>query len=846
MTFIKNTIFLLIVILSIAGCSMRSDFFISDNNESVNIFIGEDTDSLIIWAINDLADDIKAITDNRPNIIKSSTIRKEKGIYLGEYKDSLLKLINQKQIKNLNGAWEKFHMNVYDGNLIIAGSDVRGTVYGIFDVAERLGISPWKWWADVKPISKKRLSLRLEKDGITKNPSVQYRGIFLNDEIWALRPWASKTFAPEEGVIGPRTYEKIFQLLLRLKANTIWPAMHHNTKAFYTIPGNKEMAAKYKIVIGTSHIEPMLRNNLGEWDKKKYGEYNYFLNGETIRKYWAERIKEVENTEYIVTLGMRGVDDGQMRGGKSPEEKKSMLEKIINDQRNILQSIEKRPLDSIPQTIVLYKEVLNLYNLGLKIPEDVTITWCDDNHGYIRRLSDEKEQKRKGGSGVYYHLSYWGSPHDYLWLSTTQPGLIWEEMSKAYANGARKIWIANVGDIKPAEYDIEFFLDLAWDINSISNTSIPQHMRSWAVREFGDAAAEDVTKIMDEYYRLAYIRRPEFMGWSRVEPKSPVNKASQFNSNANNNELFRRIMMYDKLSKEVDRIKRSIPRERMDAFFQLVEYPVKSAGLMNAKFLYAQMAQEATDSLKVKEYADLSGNSFKQIKELTERYNTEISGGKWNLMMSMHPRDLKVFDMPENIIENRNAKKKAKPSSGQRIFIQASNFKNSKGYGEYVWNSIRSLGYSDAAVTLLPLKTSHFKKSEQPFVEYSFHAKEAGRFELQVRCIPTHSNNNDHQLGIQLDEKAVKYFSINPKVRSKDWEQNVLRNSHIIKLKMNIDKTGKHTIRLFVNQTGIIIDQLAIDFAMDEPFYEIPNGHYENLSNSTYAIPDMYKEKVLT
>ncbi len=814
--------FLLIVISAIAECSMKSDFLISDNNESVNIYIDEDADSLIIWAINDLADDIKTITGNRPEIIKSKLINKENGIYIGEYKDSLIRLIDQKQIKDLNGAWEKFQINVYNGNLIIAGSDVRGTVYGIFDVAERLGISPWKWWADVKPTPKKRLSLKLEKDGITQNPSVQYRGIFLNDEIWALRPWAAKTFAPEEGVIGPKTYEKIFQLLLRLKANTIWPAMHHNTKAFYAIPGNKEMAAKYRIVVGTSHIEPMLRNNLGEWDKKKYGEYNYFSNSETIRKYWGERINQVENTEYIVTLGMRGIDDGAMQGGKIPEEKVSMLVKIINDQRDILQSIEKRPLDSIPQTIVLYKEVLNLYNSGLEIPEDVTITWCDDNHGYIRRLSNEKEQKRKGGSGVYYHLSYWGSPHDYLWLSTTQPGLIWEEMSKAYANGARKIWIANVGDIKPAEYNMEFFLDLAWDINSIGNTNINQHMISWAAREFGEEIADDVTKIMDEYYQLAFIRRPEFMGWDKIEPPGPAN-ASQFNSNANNNELLRRINMYDDLSKEVDRIKGSVHHERFDAFFQLVEYPVKAASFMSAKFLYAQMAQEATDSLKEEEYADLSRNSYKQIKGLTDHYNTKISGGKWNLMMSMRPRDLKVFDMPENIIEKRNPKKKAKPSSGQRIFIQANNYKNTKGNGEYVWNSIRGLGYSNAAITLLPLNTTYFKKRKQPFIEYSFNAKETGLFELQVRCLPTHSNNYDHQLGIQLDKATIEYFSINTKGRGNDWKQNILRNSQIVKMKMNIEKAGKHTIRLFVNQTGIIIDQLAIDFAMDEPFYEIPN-----------------------
>jgi len=823
---VKNTIFLLITISAIAGCSKKFDFFISGKDKSVNIYIDKNTDSLIIWAINDLADDIHAITGNRPKIIKSSIIKKEKGIYIGEFKDSLMKLIDQKQIKNLKEAWEKFHINVYNENLIIAGSDVRGTVYGIFEVAERLGISPWKWWADVKPIPKESLSLKLDKDGITENPSVQYRGIFLNDEIWSLRPWAANTFDPETGVLGPKTYEKIFQLLLYLKANTIWPAMHYDTKAFYTIPGNKEMAEKYKIVVGTSHIEPMMRNNIGEWDNKELGEYNYFTNSETIRRYWSERIKKLSNEDNIITIGMRGVGDAQMSGGKNQEENREMLENIIHDQRDILQTIKKVHITSIPQVVILYKEVLNLYNKGLEIPDDVTIMWCDDNHGYIRRLSNKKEQKREGGSGVYYHLSYWGSPHDYLWLSTTQPGLIWEEMSKAYANGARKIWIANVGDIKPAEYNIEFFLDMAWDINSINNTNIDQYMKSWAAREFGEELADDVTKIMDQYYRLASIRRPEFMGWDKIDPPRPAN-ASQFNSNANNNELLRRIKMYEDLSEGLDRIKVSVPQERLDAFFQLVEYPVNVASFMNAKFLYAQMAQETTDTLKEEEYANLSRNSFKQIKDLTERYNTKISGGKWNLMMSMHPRNLKVFDMPENIIAKRNPKEKANPSSRQREFIQAYEYKNSKGSGRYVWESIKQLGYSDAAISILPLNTAYFEKEKQPFVEYEFYAKKMGFFELQVRCLPVHSNNKDHQLGVQLDNGSVKYFYINTVVKSEDWSENILRNSQIVKIKMEIKNSGKHSIRLYVNQTGIVIDQLSIDFAMDQPFYEIP---YTNIN----------------
>ena len=693
---------------------------------------------------------------------------------------------------------EKFHINIYEENLIIAGSDVRGTVYGIFEVAERLGISPWKWWADVKPMPREILTLNFNKGGVSEEPSVQYRGIFLNDEIWGLKPWSATTFEPEVGELGPKTYENIFQLLLRLKANSIWPAMHRGTKAFYKVSGNNEMARKYKIVVGTSHCEPMLRNNIGEWDHDKYGEYNYFSNSENVCQYWDERITQVIDAENIITLGMRGVSDGQMQGGETIQQKIKILEKIISDQRQLLANRKNKPVDSIAQTVVLYKEVLNLYSNGLRIPVDVTIMWCDDNHGYIRRLSNEEEQKRRGGSGVYYHLSYWGSPHDYLWFSTTEPGLIWYEMSRAHANGARKIWIVNVGDIKPSEYNMELFLDLAWDINAINNDNIDQHMKAWASREFGESIAEDLTKLMNEYYRLAFLRRPEFMGWSEVEPKTEV-EASQFNSKTNGNELLRRINMYQDLVDKADQLKEKVPDDRLDAWFQLVEYPIKGAASMNHKFLYAQMAKEATNTVKHEEYAKLSREAYQQIKQLTTFYNEEMSSEKWKHMMSMNPRKLKVFDMPENIIAENDTtdKSRTEAENKQRIFIQANEYKKVKGSGNFKWISIKGLGYSNCANTLMP-------------------------FELQVRCLPAHSNNFDHQIGIQIDKNESQYFFINTKGRSKEWKQNILRNSQIVKLQSNFEKEGNHSIRLYVNQTGVIIDQLSIDFAMDQPFYEIP------------------------
>ena len=514
---IKNISYFAIIMFLFIGCKSieieknKKSFTVSNQVEEIPIYVDKNVDDLILWAVNELATDIKSVTGKKPEIIKTTTIGSGKGIYIGQSTDLLFKSTNSKDFFSSN--WETFSIKNQKKYLTIIGSDVRGTVYGVFELSKQLGISPWQWWADVHPEKKEKLHVNLPENGIIQSPSVQYRGVFLNDEDWGLQPWAAKNFEPETGDIGPKTYEKIFQLLLRLKANTIWPAMHPSTKGFFTIEGNKDVAEKYHILIGTSHAEPMLRNNVDEWDKKVYGAYNYFTNNYKIKEYWKARIDEVKNGNGIFTLGMRGIHDSGMEGNASKEEKKEILETIIKDQRKILSNTIQKPIIDIPQVFIPYKEVLDVYNDGLSVPEDITLMWTDDNYGYIRRYSTKEEQIRNGGGGVYYHLSYWGRPHDYLWLSSTQPGLIWYEMTRAYQNGAKKMWIANVGDIKPLEYNMEFFLDLAWDINSIKENTIKDHLKKWASREFGNQISDDLSIIMNEYYRLALIRKPEFMGW---------------------------------------------------------------------------------------------------------------------------------------------------------------------------------------------------------------------------------------------------------------------------------------------------------------------------------------------
>ncbi|MBF4471413.1 glycosyl hydrolase 115 family protein [Flavobacterium sp. HJJ] len=798
----KRHLFLIAVISFLTDTAFgqndkSNDFSIVKANETAAIFIDPKADKLVVWAVNELVSDVEEITGKKLSIVTADKIS-QNGIYIGQASSSLFQSKNIQ--KELAGQWEKFYIKKENQNLIIAGSDVRGTVYAIFETAERLGVSPWKWWADVNPIARKELVLQLPSKGITEKPSVQYRGIFLNDEDWGLQPWAAKTFEPETGDIGPKTYEKIFQLLLRLKANTIWPAMHPCTKGFFTINGNKEMAEKYHMIIGSSHAEPMLRNNVDEW-KKDFGDYNYFTNSNQVNKYWQDRLDEIKaaNNEVVMTLGMRGVHDSKMEGAKNTEESKIMVDKIIGVQREMLSNTFKKPLNEIPQVFVPYKEVLELYDNGLKVPDDVTLVWPDDNYGYIRRLSDENEQKRSGGGGVYYHLSYWGRPHDYLWLSTAQPGLIWSEMSKAYQNGAKKMWIVNVGDIKPGEYNMEFFMDLAWNINSIPFDGINKNLEKWISREFTPIIASKLSPVIAEYYRLAFIRKPEYMGWSQTEPTTQIKP-----SNFTKEEIEERIKAYEDLVKKADDLSSLIPDERKDAWFQLVVYPVKAAANMNFKFLYWNLEATANDEVQKQKYHKQASEAYEKIKELTAFYNTKMSGGKWNQMMSMHPRNLPVFD---SVAKNTKTYEANKTNSA--IVIQANQFTASKSIENYKWQSINGLGFSNNAMTLFPLNHNYFKK-DKPAVSYEFEVSEMGDYEAEVHFLPTHSNNFDQEAVIRINGKESKPFLINTKDRDTTWKENVLRNSAVVKVPFSVTAAKKQNITVLVNQTEIVLDYISI------------------------------------
>ncbi|AHG01349.1 hypothetical protein HALLA_02905 (plasmid) [Halostagnicola larsenii XH-48] len=636
------------------GVPIVSDDLVAD------LYVDPNDHEVASVATSDLADDVERVTGRHPDAISSLENVSARAVIVGTLgrSEGVEKCLPASDIdaEGLADERESFVIETVDNPIpglescvLIAGSDRRGTAYGAYELSKRIGVSPWYWWADVP--AERRDSIVLEAGTYRFGPpSVTHRGIFLNDEDFGLRPWASETFAPEEADdrpgLGPKTYARVFELLLRLKANTIWPAMHPDTKAFYRYPENPAVAEKYAITVGTSHCEPLHRNNVDEWEAE-FGEWNYATNRERIRRYWRERVEAVVDHDNIFTLGMRGIHDSGMPGGETREETLELLQQVIDDQRRILEDVHDRPVEEIPQVFCPYKEVLELYRGGLDVPEDVCLMWPDDNNGYVRELPIEPERQRDGGSGLYYHLSYWGRPHDYLWLSSVPPGLIRTELLKAYDAGARDYWIVNVGDIKPTETEMEFALDIAWDVEAARSVSSDEWLRTWASREFGASHAEDIAEILAEYYRLSLARKPEHMGWSTVYPDTRPDEPA-FSFVHEGDEARRRIEAFDRLLERAEGIYDALSTDRRPSFYQLVLYQVRCAAAMSKKYLHAARSRlyAGQGRTAANRYAELAKRAHRTIESETQYYNETLSDGKWDGMQSHRPRDLPVFDPP--------------------------------------------------------------------------------------------------------------------------------------------------------------------------------------------------------
>jgi glycosyl hydrolase family 115 (putative glucuronidase)/glycosyl hydrolase family 115 len=835
----------------------RGDFKLVYENMVADILVSPDDFKVVRIAAGDFASDIERLTEKKPTVINEMRGGSSNVVIIGtlgksHFVDGLAKT-GRVDVSRIRGKWESFLIATVKDPLpnikralVIVGSDRRGTAYGVYEVSQMIGVSPWYWWADVAPEHKTNLII---STGVTYGgePSVKYRGIFLNDEDWGLQPWAAKTFEPEVGDIGPKTYAKIFELLLRLKANTLWPAMHEVTRPFNSISANRRIADDYAIVMGSSHAEPMLRNNVGEWKANK-DDFNFVTNPSGVTAYWEERVKENGRYENIYTLGMRGIHDGPIQGTKNQNERISLLEKILGVQRGLLSKYVRPDVENVPQIFCPYKEVLADYRAGLKVPDDVTIVFPDDNFGYIRQFPTTEEQRRKGGFGVYYHISYLGRPLSYLWLNTTPPALIWEEMSKAYDHNMRQFWVLNVGDLKPGEIGVEFFLQMAWDIRKWRRDNLPDYLRSWAKREFGAAQANEIADVMDEYYRLGFARKPEHLQWylpGNTPRKSELSEA----------DTLERLSKYGNLRKQAEAINARIATTKKDAFYELVLYPIRSASLANERFFTAELAetyrtQHRSGALF---WARRSIAADAEIASETKYFNETLASGKWRFIMSPEMNAGQWLSMRTTIPkiseaeyrENRSedgfesgikqwSEPPAKNSgtikgfveSNGVVSIEAEHFTGKRDKNRVGWQTIPGLGRTGDSVAVFPTTAKSIDtpklQTNAPVLEYNFNSVTTGEFDANVFLIPTRPivSGAGLRYAIALDNQPPQIVTVGFDAEGSGarWSQAVLNETVVGTSKFPIN-SGSHVLKIYMVDTGVILDKIVLSNGSLQPSY---------------------------
>ena len=792
------------------------------------------------------ADDVERVTGCRPSVSSKG----DKGAVIiatighNAYVDGLIRK-GRLDVSQIRGGWEQFVIREVDGRLIIVGSDRRGAAYGVFTLSEKMGVSPWYWWADV-PVSHQD-ALYVEADYASSEPSVKYRGIFINDEDWGLKPWAEKNYEKELGDIGPKTYAKVCELLLRMKANMLAPAMHSCTGAFYSHAESKLVCDSFGIIITTSHCEPLLLNNAAksEWDSERDGEWNYKTNRETIWKKWDDRLREASQYENIYTVAMRGVHDEGLRGHLPMEERVPLIEKVIKEQRELLEKhINKKPTE-IPQIFVPYKETMDIYENGLRVPDDITLVWVDDNYGYMKRVANPEEQKRSGRSGVYYHLSYLGAPHDYLWLNTTPPVLMYEELKKAYDCGADRYWLLNVGDIKPMELGMQTFFDLAWNIGAFDFEKVYRHQAEFLARTFWGALAKPDSSlftlhsslfqaILDDYYRLAWSRKPEFMGWEyEWDDKAHTGLKDTEFSFRNYDEAHRRLADYQRISDKVERISKDMrvvsgsPADSA-AFFQLLQFPVQAAYQMNRKFLMAQLNHEMAAEGRYAEAnwaARQMEEAYDSINALNRRYNKQL-GGKWDGMMALSTSftpTCQYYQKPE-VKRFEGAGEQAvalSPLRGQKPkdcqVLDLSKFRH-QGRSEGV-RLVKGLGYDGHVLQFGdPTKAPEGGKYES--IEYRFHAP-SDTVDIIIYAVPFWPlyKGKPNRISVSIDNQPEQVFENKFKEYDRTWKDQVMRNGIMCRLRFAVDQQRETNCLRIQADPGQMIQRIIIDWGGLQPSY---------------------------
>jgi hypothetical protein len=628
--------------VQVVETGIPGDFPIVDGGKTATIYVDAYDHAGVVRVADDLAADIQRICGQPAVVTLDDQSLAKNTIIVGTLEKSALikRLISEGKIDPaaIQGKWESFFSQVVskplpgvENALVIVGSDKRGAIFGAYDLSQQIGVSPWYYWSDVPIRHRDALFVRSGKY-IQGPPAVKYRGIFINDEAPALSGWVREKFGQAKQSQDPPVpsgianmnhefYAHVFELLLRLRGNYLWPAMWNN--AFNEDdPENPKLADEYGIVMGTSHQEPMLRAQK-EWDRRYRDHWNYYTETKKLQDFWREGITRNKDYESILTMGLRGANDTPMIPGGTPEQSAELLKQIIADQRQMISEVINPDPSKVPQLWCPYKEVLEYYDrLGLRVPDDVTLLWCDDNWGNIRRLPTPEERDRSGGAGVYYHFDYVGGPRNYKWINTSPLPKIWEQMNLALDYGADRIWIVNVGDIKPLELPMSFFLQFAWEGKRMTEEKMTEYARQWATQQFGPEHAAEIGDILSKYAKLTALRKPELLDPTTF-------------SLVNYNEAENILAQYKALTDQAEKIDAQLPSDARDAFFELVLHPTKAAAQLTELYvaaaknkLYAGQGRAATNDT-AQQVRDL----FKADQALSDYYNHDLAHGKWPHMM---------------------------------------------------------------------------------------------------------------------------------------------------------------------------------------------------------------------
>ena len=804
----KKLLLLLIVVpLCVQGRSFKV--------RNATVSYSQEEPKQVLRAINDLRIDIERVTG-----AGKDGVRNEGGqIVVGTYGSKTIeKLIAKGLLKeqDLMGKWESYVITVTNESeprLVIAGSDKRGTIYGIYEVSQRIGVTPWYWWADVPVRQNPQATIDCDYYA-SGEPTVRYRGIFINDEDWGLKPWAASNYERELGDIGPKTYARVCELLLRLKANMLAPAMHSCTGAFYSHPQSKVVCDSFGIIITTSHCEPLLLNNAAstEWDQLRDGDWNYKTNRETILQKWDDRLSAASKYENIYTTAMRGLHDAGLQGNLPLEERVPLITKVIDDQRQLLEKHIGRQASEIPQIFVPYKETMDIYENGLQVPDDITLVWVDDNYGYMKRVSNPEEQQRKGRAGVYYHLSYLGAPHDYLWLNTTPPVLMYEELKKAYDCGADHYWLLNVGDIKPMELGIQTFMDMAWNIHAFDFDTVNRYQANLLTRLF--LCNHKVQSLLDTYYRLAWSRKPEFMGWEfEWDDEAHTGLKPTEYSFQNYGEAQHRLADYRHISDEAERLS-----DGSAAWFEMVQFPMQAAYQMNRKFLMAQLNHELLVQGRRAEAnwaAHQSQIAYDSINTLNRRYNSLLDG-KWRGMMALAPGWCALYQKMPDVAFSEGAGMTPvdllpvdEPLQGCQV-LNLTQFASKSDDARLV----RGLGY-DWLVMQLGSATYGFDAVDVDSVDVFFYT---------VPFWPLYAGTSNC-VSVTVDGSQPQTFENKFKEYDRNWKDQVMRNGAPCRLRFAVDRSKRsHTVTFQALDPGQMLQKVIIDWGGLQPSYLGPGN----------------------